>query len=64
MIAILWAPIEKFWSREAGTVRVDLTVLRKLGITAKEELRLEDWFPPLGPYPLKDEVGMGVACVT
>ena len=45
-------------------MRVDLTVLRKLGITAKEELRLEDWFPPLGPYPLKDEVGMGVACVT
>ena len=25
---------------------------------------MEDWFPPLGLYPLKDEVGMGVVCVT
>ena len=25
---------------------------------------LEDWFPPLGPYPLKYEVGIGVPFVT
>ena len=29
----------------------------------REDLGLEYWFPPLGTYPLKDEVGMGVACV-
>ena len=31
---------------------------------AKEELGLEDWFPPLDPYNLKYEVGMVFACVT
>ena len=30
----------------------------------REELGLEDLFPPLRPYPLKYEVGMGVTCVT
>ena len=25
---------------------------------------MEDWFPPLRPYLMKDEVVMGVACVT
>ena len=42
----------------------DLTILRKMGTMAREELGLEDWFPYLGPYPLKNEVGLGVACVT
>ena len=26
----------------------------------REEMGLEYWFPPLGPYPLKYEVVMGV----
>ena len=39
-------------------------MLRKMLIMAKEKLGLEDWFLLLGPYPLQDEVGMGVVCVT
>ena len=35
-----------------------------MGIITKEELGLEGLFPPLGAYPLKGEVGTGVACVT
>ena len=31
---------------------------------SREYLVLEDLFPPLGPYPLKDWVGMIVPCVT
>ena len=31
---------------------------------SKEELRVKGLFAPLGPYILKDEVRMGVACVT
>ena len=34
-----------------------------MGVTAKEELVLEDWLPTLGTYTLKDKVGMGVMCV-
>ena len=29
----------------------------------REKLGLEDLFSPLGPYPLKYEVGMGLSCV-
>ena len=38
--------------------------MRKMGIMANEELGLEGLFPPLGTYPLKGKVLMGVACVT
>ena len=53
-----------FFSREPGTVRGTVAILRNMGIMAKEELGLEGLFPPLGTYPLKWEVLMGVACVT
>ena len=39
-------------------------MLSKMGMMAREDLGLEYWFPSLGPYPLKDKLVMGVACVT
>ena len=39
-------------------------MLRKMVTMVRGELGLEDWFPPLGPYLLKEEVAIGVACVT
>ena len=39
-------------------------MLRKMRKMAREELGLEYWLPPLGHYPLKDEVGIGVASIT
>ena len=35
-----------------------------MGTMAREYMGLEYFLPPLGLYPLKDEVVMGVACVT
>ena len=35
-----------------------------MGMMTRENLGLEYWFPLLGTYPLKDEVGMGVVCIT
>ena len=35
-----------------------------MGMMAKEELGLEGLFTPLGTYPSRVEVLMGVACVT
>ena len=40
-------------------VRGNLNMLRNMGTMAREELGLEYWFPPLGSYPLNDEVGNG-----
>ena len=42
----------------------DLKILRKMGTRSREELGLEYWFPPLGPYSLKVEVIIVVAHVT
>ena len=52
------ASLDRFWSIELGTVRGIFTMLSNMGTMATEELRLRDWLPPLGPYLLRDEVGM------
>ena len=64
VIDIRLSYLDAFWRRELLTVRGNLTILRKMENMASQELVLEDWLPPLGPYPLKYEVGIGVACVT
>ena len=38
-------------------------MLRNMVTVSKKELGFEGWFTPLITYPLKDDVGMGVACV-
>ena len=63
MISIRRKSTEAFCSREPGTVRDNLKMLRKMETMYREELGLEYWFHLLGPYPPKYEVGMGVACV-
>ena len=64
VISIRRASLDALWIREPGTVRGNFNMLRNMGTMAMEELGLQDWFPPLGPYLLKKEVAMGVACVT
>ena len=49
VISIRRASLDEFWSREPGTVRGNLTMLRDMVKMAKEEIGLEDWLPPLGP---------------
>ena len=39
-------------------------MMSKMEIMDRKNIGLEDWFPYLGPYPLKDRFGMGVDCVT
>ena len=53
-----------FEGQEPVTERVNLNMLGNMGIISKEDLGLEYWFPPLVPYPLNGEVGMGVVRVT
>ena len=46
------------------TIRVNLKMLRKMGMMTREELGLEYWFLLLGPFTLKYEVVMGVVGIT
>ena len=64
METIRRATLDAFWSRESGTVRVKLTTMKKLRSMSKEELGLEDWLTPLGPYPFQYDFGMGLECTT
>ena len=58
IIDIRRVSLEAFWSREPGTVKGNLTIMRKMGMMDREDLGLGYWFPHLGPYLLKDEMGM------
>ena len=58
IIDIRRVSLEAFWSREPGTVKGNFTIMSKMGKIAREDLGLGYWFPPLGPYLLKDEMGM------
>ena len=39
-------------------------MLINMGTMAKEDLELKSWFPLMGTYPLKNEVGMVMVCLT
>ncbi len=51
------ANLDAFWSREPGTVSNNLSLLKRTGKTASK-FGLEECFPTMGPYPLKDVAGM------
>ena len=58
MITTRCSSLDAFWSLYPGIVRGDLTVLINMLIMAKEVLGLDNWFPPLCPYPLYGEMEM------
>ena len=62
LMTIRRATLDEFWSREKGMVKGNLKMTKRLGTVAGDELGLETWLPPMVPYPLVDEVGMGLAC--
>jgi len=59
------ATLDAFWSREPGTIAKNAGQLKLLDRKAREAgLNRERMFPAMGPLPLQDKAGMGVAiCV-
>jgi len=59
------ASLDAFWSREPGTVAKNVGQLKLMDRKAREAgINRERLFPTMGPLPLQDKVGMGVAiCV-
>ena len=53
MVSIRRDTLDAFWIRELGTFRCNLTMVKTLSNVAREELGLEEWLPPLGPYILQ-----------
>ena len=63
IIIIFWALLDAFLSWAPGRVRLNINMLIKMGIIAKEEVELEVWFPLMGSHKFKNEVGMGAVYV-
>ena len=56
MASIRRGTLGKIRSREPGIVRGSFIMINKWRRMAKEELGLDDWLLPMGPYTLKDAV--------
>lgn len=54
------ASLDAFWARETGTVNANLGSLRRASGT-KNKFGMRNLFPPMGPFPLNDSMGMGQA---
>ena len=54
------ANLDAFWSREPSTVRNKLTELNRMKRT-EERFGFNCTTPPLGPFPVKDDLGMKAA---
>ena len=63
IIFIRRASLEAFLSRKPGAVRGNLTIMSRMQMMDSKDISLEDCFPPMRNYPLKDKVGMVLACV-
>jgi hypothetical protein len=57
------ATLDTFWARESSTVIGNGREVRKIAAKgAMLGLPLQSLFPALGPFPVKDVQGMGIAC--
>ena len=61
IVVIRRASLDDFWSNNSGTIKGNLTIVKSLRKVARLEMVLYEWLPPLGKYPLKNEVEMSLA---
>ena len=63
LIAIRRANIDAFWSRSPGTVNNTRTGVKRMIAINEDTFGMPDLFPSMGPHPLEDNWGMGLAIV-
>ena len=56
------ASLDAFWSRESNTVNTNRSVAKRAMKTIGR-LKMPPLLPPMGPFPLRDDMGMGLAVV-
>ena len=64
MFAILQSTLDAFWRRRTITVKNGLITLKSIYEVGYEVLGIVEGLPYMRPFPLRDEIGMGVACYT
>jgi hypothetical protein len=63
LIAIRRANIDAFWSRSPGTVNNTRSGIKRMLQINTEVFGLPDLLPKMGPHPLKDNWGIGLAII-
>jgi hypothetical protein len=63
LVAIRRAILDSFWARAESTVGNNLRDLKKFKTIGRDRLGLNTILPEMGPFPLEDVWGMGVAVV-
>jgi hypothetical protein len=56
------ATLDAFWARETTTVKNNAGNARRI-MHALDRLKMPSLLPPMGPFPLRDDTGMGSAVV-
>ena len=64
LIGIRRANLDAFWGRASSTVTNNFRDLKKFNRIGLEQLGLTHLLPDMGPFPLKDIWGMGIAAIT
>ena len=59
IVTIRRANLDAFWAREPGTVNSTRLDGMKI-VRLEKELNLQSTFPSMGPFPVKDVLGMGI----
>ena len=55
----IWrALLHAFWRQDPGIIRGNMLMLGNMTGVTIGDLGLEEWMPPLVPYPLTDEFGI------
>ena len=62
MFAILQSTLDAFWRRRTITVKNGLITLKSIYEVGYEVLGIVEGLPYMRPFPLRDEIGMGVEC--
>ena len=64
MLCVRRANLDALWAREPGTVKSNLSSLRRSHRSGEEAFGFEQSLPALGPFPISDTCGMKMACLS
>ena len=62
LVAIRRANLDVFWGRSGNTVSSNKGDVKKILRIAEGEFGISNIFPQMGPHPLEDRWGVGIAC--
>ena len=63
LVAIRRANLDAFWARAPQTVTKNTGTVKRMVKIGWDSFGIDSYLPPMGPHPLQDEWGMGIAAI-